>query len=131
MVEENFVLECSEKLQNEGFYNCFWVNSFTTVYENFEFECSEMLQNEGILILTENIFSPWLKKILNLDALKCTRMTEFLIDFMEAKYFRTPQVNEIYFRTPPKFLEIFSYPPKFSKNIFVPPQKILSPPTSH
>ena len=47
MVEENFELECSEKLQNEGFYNCFWVNSFTTVYENFEFECSEMLQNDG------------------------------------------------------------------------------------
>ena len=69
MVKENFELEWSEKLQNEGLYICFWVNTFTTVEENFEFECPEMLQNEGILIFSENIFSPWLKKILNLDGL--------------------------------------------------------------
>ena len=48
MVEENFELEWSEKLKNEGLYICFWVNTITTVEENFELECSEMPQNDGI-----------------------------------------------------------------------------------
>ena len=48
MAEENFELEWSEKLQNEGLYICFWVNTFITVEENFELECSEMPQNDGI-----------------------------------------------------------------------------------
>jgi hypothetical protein len=50
---------------------------------NFEFCCSEMLQNEGFSLISQRIFSPWLKEILNSAALKCSRMKEFHAFFSE------------------------------------------------
>ena len=44
MVEENFELEWSEKLQNEELYICFWVKTFTTVEESFELEGLRMTE---------------------------------------------------------------------------------------
>ena len=44
MVEENFVFQSLEMLQNEGFSLGFSVNSFTMVEENFEFQSTEMFR---------------------------------------------------------------------------------------
>ena len=72
---------------------------------------------EEFLIIFEGIFSPRLKKILDFNALKCTRMNEFQIIFMVEKYFLTPKWKEfIFVPLPPEVLEIFSNPPKISKN---------------
>ena len=40
MVEENFLLRCSEMLQNEGFHLYFSQNIFTMGEENFIFRCT-------------------------------------------------------------------------------------------
>ena len=47
------------------------------VEENFGFRQSEMHQNDEIQIVHHRIYSPWLKKILDFDHLKCSRMNDF------------------------------------------------------
>ena len=50
---------------------------FTTVEEIFEFRWSELHQNERFQNVHHRISSPWLKKILDFDDLKCSRMKDF------------------------------------------------------
>ena len=76
MVEENFGFRWSEMHQNEGFQQV-TNRIFTMVKENFGFAWSSMLQNEGFQNVYHRISSPWLKKILDLDDLKCSRMKHF------------------------------------------------------
>ena len=47
------------------------------VEKNFENRCSEMTQNERFLRLSIQASSPWLKKILKIDVLKCTKVKDF------------------------------------------------------
>ena len=53
------------------------------VEENFEFWLSEMHQNERFYVVFSRTYSSWLKKILNLDDLKCTRMKNVLLSLAE------------------------------------------------
>ena len=56
---------------------CLSQNIFTMVEEIFEFWCSEIHQNEGFQNVHHRISSSWLKKILDFDDLKCSRMKDF------------------------------------------------------
>ena len=76
MVEKNVEFRGSEMAQNDSLVT-FWKQTLTMVEENFEFWGSEMVQNDGLDIFFERKPSPWLKKILNFQALKWSRMKVF------------------------------------------------------
>ena len=89
MVEEIFEFEFSEMLSNEGYCDCFWVNTFTMVEDIFEFEWSEMLQNERFYdCVCVNTFT-MVEEIFEFEFSEMLQNIEFLIDFTEEKYFRT------------------------------------------
>ena len=86
VVEENFEFQCFEMAQNEQIQLLFSQIIFTMVEENFEFLCFEMAQNEQIqLLLSQSVklSSPWLKKVLNFDALKWLRTNKFNFYFLK------------------------------------------------
>ena len=56
---------------------CLSQNIFTIVEEIFEFWWSEIHPNEAFQNVNHRISSPWLKKILDFDDLKCSRMKDF------------------------------------------------------
>ena len=79
MVEENFVFQSLEMLQNEGLLLGFSVNSFIMVEENFEFQSLKMLQKEVFSLTRFNsIASPRLKKIWKFQSFEMFRMKYFL-----------------------------------------------------
>jgi hypothetical protein len=55
-------------------------NIFTMVEKKLGFWRSQMLRNEGFQHIYHKISSPWLKRFLNFDYLKYTRMKNFKID---------------------------------------------------
>ena len=74
------------------------------VEENFEYCRPKSFQIGSILPPSDNYFtSPWLKKILKIDIINGSRLTQFDISWEDRKDLIPPQDYIVKLDTPPKF----------------------------